>query len=216
MPRLKPRFGREHASSSCQVGDEEAFTTRTRWDELKQFALAALTTHHNAEPLSPGLEMEAMRSRLPYEISARAFRPIVDRLGHESEIVREESVLRRNSHRVQLGGDAETLGRKIDAALTGAQFQPPDLKQLAEALKIPASQLPHLRTVLIAMERQGRIVKIAADLYFSRAAADTAKDSPHRASREASRNNRRDLPRPARRVAQVRNRAPRSLRPHRP
>jgi selenocysteine-specific elongation factor len=43
-------------------------------------------------------------------------------------------------------------------------------------LKIPAGQLPHLRTVLLAMERQGRIVKIATDLYFSRAAADTAKD----------------------------------------
>ena len=116
-----------------------------------------------------------MRTRLPYEIGARAFRPIVDRLSHESEIVREESLLRLKTHRVQLGGDAETLGASIDAALTQAQFQPPDLKQLAEALKIPTNQLPHLRTVLLAMERQGRVVKIATDLYFSRAAADTAR-----------------------------------------
>jgi len=158
------------------VGDEEAFTTRTKWEELKRFALDALATHHKSEPLSAGLEMEALRTRLPYEIGARAFRPIVDRLGHESEIVREESVLRLRSHRVQLGGAAETLGAKIEAALTLAEFQPPDLKQLAEALKIPISQLPHLRTVLVAMERQGRIVKIATDLYFSRAAADAAKD----------------------------------------
>jgi selenocysteine-specific elongation factor len=42
-------------------------------------------------------------------------------------------------------------------------------------LKIPAGQLPHLRTVLLAMEREGRIDKIATDLYFSRAAADAAK-----------------------------------------
>ena len=59
-----------------------------------------------------------MRTRLPFEIGARAFRPIVDRLSHESEIVREESLLRLNSHRVQLGGDAQTLGAKIEAALT--------------------------------------------------------------------------------------------------
>ena len=168
--RDAPRFVK------LSVGDEEAFTTRTRWDELKRFALDALATHHKAEPLSPGLEMEALRTRLPYEIGARAFRPIVDRISHESEIVREESLLRLKSHRVQLGGDAGTLGAKIEAALTSAQFQPPDLKQLAEALKIPASQLPHLRTVLVAMEREGRIVKIATDLYFSRAAADAAKD----------------------------------------
>ena len=95
-------------------------------------------------------------------------------------------MLRLKSHRVQLGGDAETLGAKIDAALTSAQFQPPDLKQLAEALKIPAGQLPHLRTVLVAMERQGRIVKIATDLYFSRAAADTAKDRLVELSRDSS------------------------------
>jgi selenocysteine-specific elongation factor len=168
--RDAPRFVK------LSVGDEEAFTTRIRWDDLKRFALDAVAQHHKSEPLSPGLEMEAMRTRLPFEIGARAFRPIVDRLSHESEIVREESLLRLKSHRVQLGGDAQTLGTKIEAALTSAEFQPPDLKQLADELNIPTSQLPHLRTVLVAMEREGRIVKIATDLYFSRAAADTAKD----------------------------------------
>ncbi len=29
---------------------------------------------------------------------------------------------------------------------------------------------------MLAMEREGRVVKIATDLYFSRAAADTARD----------------------------------------
>jgi selenocysteine-specific elongation factor len=167
--RETPRF------IKLSIGDELAFTPRTRWDALKQFALDALAAHHNREPLSPGLEMEALRTRLPYEIGARAFRPIVDRISHESEIVREESTLRLKSHRVQLGGAAETLGTRVAAALENAEFQPPDLKQLAESLKIPTSQLPHLRTVLVAMEREGRVVKIASDLYFSRTAADTAR-----------------------------------------
>ena len=158
------------------IGDEQAFTTQTRWDALKRSAVNALVTHHQAEPLSPGLEMEAMRTRLPYEIGARAFRPVVDRLSRESEIVREESVLRLKSHRVQLGGDAETLGTSVETMLTRAEFQPPDLKQLAGALKIPANQLPRLRMVMLAMEREGRVVKIATDLYFSRAATDTARD----------------------------------------
>ncbi len=168
--REAPRFVR------LSIGDEEGFTTRTRWDALKRFALDALAMHHKSEPLSPGLEMEALRSRLPYEIGARAFRPIIDRLSRESEIVREEGVLRLKSHRVQLGGDTETLGANVEAALTRAEFQPPELKQLADALKIPANQLAHLRAVMLAMEREGRVVKIATDLYFSRAAADTARD----------------------------------------
>ena len=159
------------------VGDEEAFTTRTKWEELKQFALTALANHHKTEPLSPGLEMEAMRTRMPYEIGARAFRPIIDRIGREAGIVREESIVRLKSHRVQLGGDAGALGARIEAALTSAHFQPPDLKQLAESLKVPAADLPRLRTVLAAMEREGRIVKIATDLYFSRVSADAARNS---------------------------------------
>ncbi len=167
--REAPRF------IKLSIGDEVAFTTRTRWDALKQFALDTLAAHHNREPLSPGLEMEALRTRLPYELGARAFRPIVDRISHESEIVREESTLRLKSHRVQLGGAAETLGTRVAAALETAEFQPPDLKQLAESLKIPTSQLPHLRTVLVAMEREGRVVKIASELYFARAAADAAR-----------------------------------------
>ena len=84
-------------------------------------------------------------------------------------------MLRLKSHRVQLGGAAGTLGARIEAALSSAQFQPPDLKQLADALKIPANQLPRIRTVLLAMEREGRVVKIATDLYFSRTAADAAR-----------------------------------------
>ena len=167
--RETPRF------IKLSIGDELAFTTRPRWDALKHFALDALAAHHKREPLSPGLEMEALRTRLPYEIGARAFRPIVDRISHESEIVREESTLRLKSHRVQLGGAAETLGTRVAAALEHAEFQPPDLKQLAESLKIPTSQLPHLRTVLVAMEREGRVVKIASELYFCRAAADAAR-----------------------------------------
>jgi selenocysteine-specific elongation factor len=167
---------REARFMKLSIGDEQAFTTRSRWDALRRFTLDALAKHHKSEPLSAGLEMEALRTHLPYEIGTRAFRPIVDHLGHESEIVREESLLRLKSHRVQLGGETKTLGAKIEAALTSAQFQPPELKQLAEALKIPASQLPHLRTVLLAMEREGRIVKIATGLYFSRTAADAARD----------------------------------------
>ena len=76
---------------------------------------------------------------------------------------------------MQLGGDAETLGTRVEPRWRTREFQPPDLKQLAESLKIPTSQLPHLRTVLVAMEREGRVVKIASELYFSRAAADAAR-----------------------------------------
>jgi selenocysteine-specific elongation factor len=158
------------------MGDEEGFTTRSKWEELKQFTLTTLGAHHHAEPLSAGLEMESLRTRLPYEVSARAFRAILDRIGREAEIVREESLLRLKSHKVKLGGDAGELGARVEAALTRAEFQPPDLKQLAEQLGLaPGAAAAQLRTVLAAMEHEGRVVKVATELYFSRTAVDAAR-----------------------------------------
>ncbi len=157
------------------LGDEEGYTTRGKWDDLKNYAAAALKAHHESEPLSPGLEMEALRARLPYEVAARNFRALIDRVSRESEIVREESVLRLKSHRVQLGGEDSKLGARVAEKLAAAGFQPPELKQLAAELGLPASEVGKLRTLLTAMEREGRVVKIATDLYFDRTRFDEAR-----------------------------------------
>lgn len=157
------------------LGDEEGFATAAKWNELKRVAIDALGAHHRAEPLSPGLDMESLRTRLPYEVSARAFRVLVERLTRETDIVREESTLRLKSHKVQLGGKIGLVADRIDELLSQASYHPPDLKQLAEALKLPATDLSHLRTVLAAMEREGRVIKIATDLYFSKAPFESAK-----------------------------------------
>jgi selenocysteine-specific elongation factor len=157
------------------LGDEEGFTTSAKWEEIKRFTVAALATHHREEPLAAGLEMEALRARLPYEVAPRAFRALVDRVCRETGIVREESVLRLAQHRVRLGGDDGKVGERVDEMLKAASFQPPDLKQLVEALELPATELARIRTLLTAMEREGRVVKVATDLYFAREALDAAQ-----------------------------------------
>jgi len=164
-----PRFIR------LSLGDEEGFTTASKWEEIKRFTTAALATHHRDEPLAPGLEMEALRARLPYDVAPRAFRALVDRICRETGIVREESSLRLADHRVKLGGDDGKIGARVEALLKEAGFQPPDLKQLLESLKLPASELARVRTLLSAMEREGRVVKVATDLYFDRGALETAQ-----------------------------------------
>lgn len=164
-----PRFVR------LSLGDEEGYTTAGKWNELKNEALETLTRHHREEPLAAGMEMEAIRSRLSYEVAPRAFRAVLDRMSRETEIVREESVLRLKSHRVKLGGDTGALSARIEQILQEAGYQPPDLKQLADALKLPSGELAQLRTLLSAIEREGRIVKIATDFYFAREPFESAK-----------------------------------------
>jgi selenocysteine-specific elongation factor len=158
------------------VGDEEAFTTRAKWDALGHFALTTLKRHHAAEPLAAGLEMEAMRSQLPWEVGARTFRSIIDRLARETGIVRDDSVLRLPTHQVHLGGAAGEFGTQLLRALEAAAYQPPDLAQLAANLDRAPATVPQMRTVAAALEREGKIVKVATDLYFTRNAIDRACD----------------------------------------
>jgi selenocysteine-specific elongation factor len=157
------------------LGDEEGFTTARKWAELKDFVVAALTRHHREQPLAPGLEMEAMRVRLPYEVAARSFRALIDRFSSETEMVRDESVLRISSHKVRLGGDSGVLGARVVAVLKEAGVQPPELKQIVEILKLRPAELADLRSLIAAMEREGQVVKVATDLYFERSAFETAK-----------------------------------------
>ena len=171
-----PRFVR------LSFGDEEGFTTAVKWKDLQHVAIEALTRHHREEPLAPGLEMEALRTRLPYEVAPRAFRALVERLVREtaaetpeSSIVREESVVRLKSHKVQLGGDTGELGAKIERLLQDSGYQPPELKQLGESLALSPSSMGRLRAVLSAIEREGRVIKIATDFYMAREAVESAK-----------------------------------------
>ncbi len=157
------------------LGDEAEFTTQPRWEELKRFMLDALAAYHRGRPLDPGMEMEAMRERLPYAVGTRGFRALVDRVSLESEIVREESTLRLKSHRVQLGASDDQLGSRIERVLKDAGFQPPDVKQLGQALKLAPSETARLKALLATLERQGRLIKVASDLYYERAALEAAR-----------------------------------------
>ncbi len=157
------------------LGDEEGFTTSERWEGVKRFTVEAIATHHRDEPLAPGLELEALRTRLPYDVAPRALRAMVDRVCRETGIVREGSALRLADHLVRLGGDDGKNGARIESILKEAAFQPPDLKQLIEALQLPVAELARTRTLLAVMEREGRVVKVATDLYFARGALEMAQ-----------------------------------------
>jgi selenocysteine-specific elongation factor len=157
------------------LGEETAFTTTFKWDGLRRFVVEELRDHHLRQPLEPGIEMEAMRTRLPYEVEARGFRALADRLARESEIVRADNILRLKSHRVDLAGAEAKLSARVESLLREARFQPPDFKQLVEALSLPPSAAQRLKTLLAAMEREKRIVKVAGALYFDSESLNEAR-----------------------------------------
>jgi selenocysteine-specific elongation factor len=157
------------------AGEDESYTTLRSWEALKQRVVDRITSYHREHPLEVGIELEELRLHLPQAISPREFRLIVDRICEEAGLVREDSRIRLKAHRVQLTSAQDELRGRIESILHEAGFQPPELKQLAEQVKVPSSDLTRLRTLLAAMERDQRITRVGAELYFNPAAVDAAK-----------------------------------------
>ncbi|HJQ82984.1 MAG TPA: selenocysteine-specific translation elongation factor [Candidatus Binatia bacterium] len=149
----------------------EAFTTRAKSDRLEAAACAAVATAHREEPLAAGVEMESLRTRLPWDVPAKVFRWAVDRLVAAGRLVREDSIVRAPAHRVALDSTGQAVGVRVERLLADGRFTPPDLRQLAEATGVSPGPLVD---VLGVLESEGRVVRIAPDMYWSRAAAEEA------------------------------------------
>jgi selenocysteine-specific elongation factor len=150
----------------------EAWTTRAACDRLEAALLEAVAAGHRAEPLAPGVEMEHVRSGLPRPLDAKTFRWCVDRLVAAGRLVRDDSVLRTPGHRVALAAEARALGERVEGLLADGGFTPPDVRQLEDAIAVPRRRL---LDVLGVLEAEGRVARVAPDLYFARAAADEAR-----------------------------------------
>jgi selenocysteine-specific elongation factor len=149
----------------------EAWTTAATWARFEEFVLDSVTAHHRAEPMAVGLEMESLRGRLPWPVASRIFRWGVDRLVAGGRLARDDQLVRLPSHRAARG--AVPAERLAEAArlLEGGGFTPPDLRQLGEATGLPAQAV---QEVLAVLEREGRAVRIARDLWWARQPADEA------------------------------------------
>src|SRR6184192_332554 len=150
----------------------EAYTTEARWRRLEEAAVGAVAAAHREQPLAPGLDMESLRTGLPWDVPPRIFRWCIDRLVGAGRLLREESVVRSPEHRVRLGADARALGERVERLLAEGRFTPPDLRQIEEATGVGRSPLGE---VLGVLESEGRITRIAPDLYYARGAAEEAK-----------------------------------------
>jgi len=147
----------------------EAFTTTAKWRRLEADAVAVVAEAHRVHPLVPGVDMESLRTQLSVEVPPRVFRWCVDRLVAGGRLVREESLLRAPEHRVALGAGGRELGGRLERLLGEARFTPPDLRQLEEAL---GASRKEILDVLAVLEAERRVVRVAPDLYYARAAAD--------------------------------------------
>ena len=140
-------------------GPDASWTTLRKWDRFAGIALDAVSAKHRAEPLAPGLEMESLRSRLPWEVTPRVFRWGIDRL-----VDRGAARARR---------PASSACRRIASRWTPARASmrrcwsgcwpraASRRRTCASSARRPDSPRASVLEVLTVLEREGRVVRIA-------------------------------------------------------
>jgi selenocysteine-specific elongation factor len=148
---------------------EKLYTTEPKWQRVKDTLLATLKAFHAGHPLVPGMDMEEVRGKLPYDLSLKIFRVVIDTLAAEQAIAKEENLLRLASHRVQLGGQEKTLMERIKKILGEQPLAPPDVKDIEKQLGLNRAKLTE---VIRLLERDGSVVRITTDMYFLASSID--------------------------------------------
>ncbi len=150
----------------------DTWTTTDKWEQVGAAVSTMVAKFHDANPLLPGVEMEAVRAGLPRPIGAKLFRSVVDRLVAAGTITRADSLIAAPGHRVTLAGGQEDVATRIEAALVQAGYTPPDVRVLETELGVPRRRLTDLLGVL---EKQGRVVRVTGDIYYAADAAGRAR-----------------------------------------
>ncbi|HXV80518.1 MAG TPA: selenocysteine-specific translation elongation factor [Candidatus Binatia bacterium] len=151
---------------------ERVYTTGTKWQRLKEAFLALLREFHRSHPLVPGMDMEELRGKLPYALSAKIFRAVVDALQSEQLIAKEGNLLRTAEHRVQLGNQEKSLMDRIKKILGEQPISPPELKEIEKQLGISRNKLTE---VIRLLERDGSVIRVTTDLYYLSGAIDRVR-----------------------------------------
>lgn len=136
-----------------------------RYEDWRQ----QLAAYHKANPLSPGMSREQLRSRALPKAPAFVFDAV---LAQGRQIVATGDVLHLATHRIALKREEEEARAKIEAAFRDAGLSVPAVKEVIAACGIDASRA---RSLLQMLLRERRLVKVSEDLVFHPSAMEALR-----------------------------------------
>ncbi|MFQ5514873.1 MAG: selenocysteine-specific translation elongation factor [Myxococcota bacterium] len=137
------------------------------FEDLIERCTRAIAQDHSERPSEPWVGLAAVASRLPRHVPRDAIRAALEE-GSKRRLIEEgPSGHRLPGHAAHVRDPA--LARRVADRLESAGLAPPTLEALAMELGISTREL---RPVIEHLEREGRLVRVTAVLYFSRKEID--------------------------------------------
>jgi selenocysteine-specific elongation factor len=153
--------------------------TPPRWlaraaaDRLARAVLAALQEFHQREPLQEGLPREELRTRVFARSHPDVFRGLVHDLASRGALRLEKDRVALASHRIALSPRESALLEQMEARFLQAGANPPELDDVAAALRADSVQAARLLHLLLA---RGVLVRIQDGKIFHARALDELKN----------------------------------------
>ena len=141
--------------------DPEAF------DLLRRSVVSAVETHHERQPLEPWVGLASVRAALELKAPEDAIRAALEAAVERGELESETSGYRKPGHAARVA-DPETKERVL-ATLREAGLGPPTIDALARQVGQDARAV---RPLLEHLVREGELVRVTSELFFSRSAID--------------------------------------------
>ncbi|MBM3303204.1 MAG: SelB C-terminal domain-containing protein, partial [Deltaproteobacteria bacterium] len=124
--------------------------------------LSRLKGFHNEHPLKQGMSKQELRSTVPG--NDKLFRKVLESLATSGQIAVDGDTVRSSSHTVQLKEDERGLTDKLLRLIVNGGNAPPVLKDIVATT---GSDVKQIRNLLDILEKEGKIVRVKEDIYFS-------------------------------------------------
>jgi selenocysteine-specific elongation factor len=172
LPPATVDEGLQSLSSSGEVltfGDprNRLFFSRSSYDEVARKTRAALEEFHASKPLAEGIAKETLKKRMMPDWDARTADIFMDALVADGTVEGEGKLIRLPGTRAAVTSEqASSLDRLVEQ-IESNPVSPPTVSELASETGQARSALAELLGVA---EKQGRLIRVSPELYFSSAA----------------------------------------------
>ncbi len=151
------------------------------WQKVARQSSSILEEFHRNYPLRPGISREELRSRLEVELASTEFNQIMEDLAAAGKLVEREKFLALPDFEVDFSGKSGRFRKNILELYRENLFAPPELSELDSRLAEKLEEFSGneeesrlVQEVVLALEREGELIRITRDIYFTAGAYERA------------------------------------------
>ncbi|TWI69536.1 selenocysteine-specific elongation factor [Pseudoduganella lurida] len=154
-------------------GGEELWIMEAALAQLEGSVLASLATFHAKHPDDAGPELWRLKRMAQPDAEDALWSALAARMLAQGSIAQRGHSLHLPGHSVALTQEEEALAAPLLAAVEQGRFDPPWVRDLAKAQRVPEDEV---RRLLRKLARAGQLSQVVPDLFYHpRALADMAR-----------------------------------------